>query len=845
MKSIFTTIIGAIVMTAAIFVTPTNAYAENWQRLTSGVTNDFNQVYCANENTCYAAGGAPFIGGQGIVLKTTNGGTNWTSQSIPTTNPIRSIHCANPLVCIAVGDGGGTILKTTNGGSSWTLRTAGTPASRPWFWDVRMIDVNNATAVGNVGEIYRTTNGGTTWTKVSSGTTQNLYGVHFMGAIGWIVGSNTLLKTVNSGLSWLPISASGTNMLWTTTNIENALWIAGDTLRKSVNGGLNLTTMTTDMPVTYRGIAMLSETNGYMVGGGGVIQKTQDGGATWIREESGVTEILRDISCLPSGTCYAVGDDGIILKKSGSSQSSSASPSSGPSGTPPAVDTPRFNISPTVLQTLFIDNISPGLKARIEGKKLASGVKKRKVVSINPSVFSNSKISLNLFDGDTLDINVKNRATKTGGKQIIRGTVTGRPKETSTFVTKGNVTVGNIYTQKGVFTVRPKEGGAHTVEFVDLKSLPLHTHKATPTPRKTTSGTITAQAPTAVAARTAVTVDLSVAYTPQTLDAIGNAEAMDAFIELMVDEANQAYENSDVPIFLRLQNIFPITRRDVEQDTTSDTLETITDSSFIDIRGLSEELGRRNTADIRTLLVDTPDSCGTSWQMDTSNWQYFGDEYSLNVVDIDCVPGYTFIHEVGHNMGLGHDRDNQTSDPLYSYAYGYRDPNQLFRTIMAYGCSDNPADDCFRIPFFSNPDLVYFDRPFGVENSEDNARALRNIRNVVHDFSDLRGTGIRQRVQAGREEGAGANQDTQKPEKNLSNQKVLDKETSKDLKGMGKIERTKKIEKIEKKNVPSIKKNPPPKASPQKPLPTTKNKSDNSSALADIFRTFLNKFFQN
>ncbi|MEK7118319.1 MAG: YCF48-related protein, partial [Patescibacteria group bacterium] len=188
----------------------------SWVRLTSGVGNDLNSIACPDERTCYIMGGAPFIGGNGIILKTMNGGDGWVSQSIPLADPLRGISCLNAELCYAAGDGG-VLLKTVNGGSSWTRLAANTAAGEQYYWDIAAADANHVTAVGNAGIIYRTTNGGVTWRAITSGTTENLHNVYFANsAIGWVVGTaGKVLKTINGGLFWSSLGTpSGVNSLF-------------------------------------------------------------------------------------------------------------------------------------------------------------------------------------------------------------------------------------------------------------------------------------------------------------------------------------------------------------------------------------------------------------------------------------------------------------------------------------------------------------------------------------------------------------------------------------------------------------------------------------------------------
>jgi hypothetical protein len=101
------------------------------------------------------------------------------------------------------------------------------------------------------------------------------------------------------------------------------------------------------------------------------------------------------------------------------------------------------------------------------------------------------------------------------------------------------------------------------------------------------------------------------------------------------------------------------------------------------------------------------------------------------VVDRTCATGYySFGHELGHNMGLHHNRDDAVGTGAYSYSYGYRWPG--YRTVMAYA----PGT---RILHFSNPNVLYLGNPTGVIETSPNAAAhnalsLNNTRVTVANW---------------------------------------------------------------------------------------------------------------
>lgn len=297
---------------------PIAVRAQAWTALTSGVTNDLNNLACVDARTCYAVGGAPFIGGPGIIIKTTNGGDSWTTQSIPTTQPLRGISCSDASTCYAAGSGG-TLLKTTNGGATWTALASGTTAT---FWDVWALSASTAIAVGDTGLLLRTTDGGGTW----SGFRPTAFGPSEPTLLGiscrapstcWIGAQNgTVRRTTDSGATWTTSTVDTVAVSTVFPFTAETLWAAGSFVHvsKSTDGGATWTTRSVPPAGGYDGVAFGDATTGWIVGNGAIIT-TIDGGATWTVDAVPRATLFRDIQCFGLTPCYVVGDDGTILRR--------------------------------------------------------------------------------------------------------------------------------------------------------------------------------------------------------------------------------------------------------------------------------------------------------------------------------------------------------------------------------------------------------------------------------------------------------------------------------------------------------------------------------------------------
>ncbi len=95
-----------------------------WTAQTSGVTNNLRSVYCSDVNTCWAVGHAALtVGASSVILHTTDGST-WTPQAVPAgfADSLFSVYFTDANTGVIAG-GNGTVLRTSNGGDTWTMNS--------------------------------------------------------------------------------------------------------------------------------------------------------------------------------------------------------------------------------------------------------------------------------------------------------------------------------------------------------------------------------------------------------------------------------------------------------------------------------------------------------------------------------------------------------------------------------------------------------------------------------------------------------------------------------------------------------------------------------------------------
>ena len=271
--------------------------------------------------------------------------------------------------------------------------------------------------------------------------------------------------------------------------------------------------------------------------------------------------------------------------------------------------------------------------------------------------------------------------------------------------------IGTVRTPDAVYTIRTAGDGTYVIRQIDESSLPplgepLEGPLSTPEARSESDD---------VPPDDGSVIDVMVVYTTEAKHFEGGKAAIEALIDLFVAETNQANANSRVIHRIRL--------------VLRDEVDYIEDgNSFIDLNRLTEdsdeymdhvhELRDLYAADLVHIVVSrSVNVCGVAESIG-------GDESVGFALTVSECGGLTFAHELGHNMGLSHDRYVIRPGATGSN-YGYVNQRMFdegapesarWRTIMAYGdqCEEVGAFGCPHVAYFSNPEVTHNGDPTGV-----------------------------------------------------------------------------------------------------------------------------------
>ncbi|CAM9605666.1 unnamed protein product, partial [Ectocarpus fasciculatus] len=228
-------------------------------------------------------------------------------------------------------------------------------------------------------------------------------------------------------------------------------------------------------------------------------------------------------------------------------------------------------------------------------------------------------------------------------------------------------------------------------------------------------------------------IDVMVLYTAAAMISSGTAgtlltnQQMETEIITAYATANDALADSGISATL---NVVHIAQARLLLVDFVEGLEMNPDLSYIAKEEIFDSLRTEYGADLVQIVGYYDDSCGTGYVMATPRAAFEGFGYSI--VHTHCLDNLSHIHEIGHNMGANHNREDTSSEHDYAHAQRYCTGDAPYRTIMAYetGCLQAP-----RVAMFSTQDKTYASKSLGTM-STDNARVIEESLSTVVNFRD-------------------------------------------------------------------------------------------------------------
>lgn len=201
-----------------------------------------------------------------------------------------------------------------------------------------------------------------------------------------------------------------------------------------------------------------------------------------------------------------------------------------------------------------------------------------------------------------------------------------------------------------------------------------------------------------------------------TAAAAAEAGNIDALIERALDDTNEAYENSRIPIRLDLVHTVEVDYTLTDRIQDLQRLVRPNDGFMDDLHTLRDA----HEADIVVLVVeDRSATINASILAEPST--------AFLVVHVGTIgaPDYALAHELGHLQGARHSPESDPTLKPFEFGHGFR--NDSIKTIMSTGGQR-------AVPYFSGPDQVWEGVVLGDAAARNAAEVLRRTAVYVSNF---------------------------------------------------------------------------------------------------------------
>jgi hypothetical protein len=348
-----------------------------------------------------------------------------------------------------------------------------------------------------------------------------------------------------------------------------------------------------------------------------------------------------------------------------------------------------------------------------------------------------SSLRVLLFPGVVFDLQGIKSDVRLVGTVVNEFSIIGDERGSAVLSVTDGVLYGTVTTGANVvYRIQWEAKDVYRIEELDQSKFPECANpsgsgKSSSLEVPTNSSAIAPSTDTVASEDDGTLVKVLVAYTQAAETAAGGASSISSLIATAESETNTGYSTSGINFLIDVVNTTKVTYNEVTGYSAA--LNAITNTSD----GLMDSVhGLRDTysADLVVLIIDNSDFCGIAWKPSTVSSSNASSGFS--VVGWNCATGYySFAHEMGHNMGAGHDTYVDSSTLPYAYGHGFVNTSARVRSIMAYNdlCVDS-GFNCTRVNHWSATDRLYNGSTVIGDASATNNVALNNSAYSISNY---------------------------------------------------------------------------------------------------------------
>jgi len=365
-----------------------------------------------------------------------------------------------------------------------------------------------------------------------------------------------------------------------------------------------------------------------------------------------------------------------------------------------------------------------------------------KQITLAGSITNGDELVLDLFPGTSYHAKVDRVSVDVQGSITIRGRLQNYPLGYALISSTGNISIASIHVPElnmEYKIVYDPELQAHYVLEIDpLKKDKVKDGPAVipppPTPEEQREIEALQERIGSDQSSATTTIDIMVVYTPAAKLWADSNGGISNLIAQSMGKANLVADNSLTDMNFKLVHSSEVDYKESgKTDTDLDRLQKIGDGYLDSVHTLRNMYG----ADLVVLFlkIENENIAGLGFQLKSPSGE---PAYGFSLTGIQYAGDYTNIHEIGHNMGADHHKQqNDSPGPgMFTYSAGWRwisTDNKAYCSVMTYGEGKYFADgvDHTEVGYFSNPSVTHIGTVTGDAVNGDNARTIRESKNVV------------------------------------------------------------------------------------------------------------------
>jgi len=232
------------------------------------------------------------------------------------------------------------------------------------------------------------------------------------------------------------------------------------------------------------------------------------------------------------------------------------------------------------------------------------------------------------------------------------------------------------------------------------------------------------------------TITLLIVYTPAAASwSSSNEISINNTISMLMDRAQLSLDNSSTLLTLELVHSAQVDYSEVNASVDLGNLRDPSDGDMDIVHSWRDAYA----ADVVVLLEYTNDVGGMGYLLNSLSG---APAYAFSLTRVQQAgTSYTTIHEIGHNMGCHHHKEQnfQPGPGIFSYSAGWRwtgTDSEYYCSVMTYTSGSYFVDGIThtRIAYFSNPDVSHQTVPTGDAADGDNAWTIRQTKGVISTY---------------------------------------------------------------------------------------------------------------